>query len=58
MAGNLISCSGMTQEEFLQYFMITLPKRMNGELPKPLSEMEDDAAGSLDRVTELTKIVQ
>ena len=47
----------MTLEDFLQYFLITLPKRMNGELPKPLSEMEDDV-GSLDRVTDLTKIIQ
>ena len=49
--------SGMTQEEFVQYFTITLPKRMNGELPQPLSEMEDEV-GSLDRVTNLTKVVQ
>ena len=47
--------TGMTLEDFLQYFTITLPKRMNGEPPKPLSEMEDEM-GSLDRVTDLTKI--
>ena len=47
----------MTLDDFLQYFMIILPKRMNGELPQPLSEMEDDI-GSLDRVTDLTKIIQ
>lgn len=48
---------GLTQEEFVKYFTITLPKRMNGELPKPLSEMEDEV-GSMDRVTNLTKVVQ
>ena len=49
--------TGMTLEDFLQYFTITLPKRMNGETPKPLSEMEDEV-GSMDRVTDLTKINQ
>jgi len=48
---------GMSQEDFLGYFTITLPKRMNGEVPQPLSEMTDDQ-GTMDRVTELTKIVQ
>ena len=52
-----ITYPGLTQEDFVQYFMITLPKRMNGELPKPLAEMEDQV-GSLDRVTNLTRVVQ
>jgi len=47
----------MSQDDFLAFFTITLPKRMNGELPVPLAEMSDDQ-GTMDRVTDLTKIVQ
>ena len=47
---------GMTEEEFLNYFTINLPKRLNGELPKPLCEIED-SEGTMDRVTDITRVV-